>query len=140
MKYLLDTNIFAAFTITIPNIKLQLRILDALPESAISAVTLAELTFGSELLPEGRRRREMEDANATLADELTLIDFDAAAALWFGRERARMRRAGREQPILDLIIAATAMTRDLIVVTDNIKDFEMVEGLKCENWLAESRS
>ena len=58
----------------------------------------------------------------------------ALAILRLARERARLAAAGRPPPLLDGQIAATAATRNLILVTRNTRDFGCVDGLSLENW------
>ena len=63
---------------------------------------------------------------------LSVLDFDAKAAAAFDSLRA----VTAKQPIgpLDTLIAAHAMSRDLVIVTDKVREFKRVPGLQIENW------
>ena len=96
----------------------------------ISSITLAELHYGAE------NSRQVADNLAEfeqfVARLQAVLDFDAGAAAAFGRVRVALRR----HPIgpLDTLIAAHALSRGLVVVTDNVAEFERVPGLEIENW------
>jgi predicted nucleic acid-binding protein len=93
----------------------------------VSTITEAELFYGIELLPEGRRRTAIaEAAEAMLSGVFTgrTLPFDSAAALAFAGIAAARRRAGRPMPHADAQIAAVAVSRGLAVATRNIADFE----------------
>lgn len=97
---------------------------------ALSAMTVAELRFGA--LRSSDPERSLAAVEAFLEAPLEIIAFDAEAA----RHHAEIRLALRSQPIgeRDLVIAATARTGPLIVVTGNRKHFERVPGLAVEDW------
>ena len=98
---------------------------------AISAITLAELEYGV------CNSTSFEKSKNKLVQFLTLVDvlpFDSSAALVYGDIRTSLRRKGTPIGPLDTLIAAHAKSKGLIVVTNNIREFERVEGLKIENW------
>ena len=67
-----------------------------------------------------------------------LIDieaFDLNAAVEFGKIQSELKQIGRPTGELDALIAAVARSRDDIIVTNNIKDFENIPNMKLENWL-----
>jgi tRNA(fMet)-specific endonuclease VapC len=68
--------------------------------------------------------------------EVALIPFDADCAAQFGRLRVDLRRWGRPVDNMDLLIAATALVYDLILVTHNTVDFQDIPNLRLEGWLA----
>ena len=75
-----------------------------------------------------RRYREL------LEGRYAVLSFDSAAAELFGMLAARLRDAGRTNPIVDLLIAATAMHHGLIVATLNIRHFKDIPELQTEDW------
>jgi hypothetical protein len=94
----------------------------------VSAVTVAEIQYGLQILPEGRRRRSLEDRFARFVAEGfsgRVLPFDADAAQRYGEIMAARRGAGRPMSILDGQIAAIARARRLAVATRNVRDFEL---------------
>lgn len=53
----------------------------------------------------------------------------------YGKEKARLRSKGKMISDFDLLIGCTAIEKDLIMVTENIKEFERISGIKIENWI-----
>jgi tRNA(fMet)-specific endonuclease VapC len=96
----------------------------------ISSIVLAELHYGVE---KSQRISDNLDRLEQFVSRLAVLDFDAAAALEFGR----IQFALRQSPIgtLDTLIAAHALSRDLTVVTANVDEFARVPGLRVETWL-----
>jgi hypothetical protein len=87
----------------------------------LSVVTLGELYFGVEQLPEGKRRRGLEawlaEVEQNYAGRVIVLD-DAVARLW-----GRLRAESAGTALVDAQIAATAMTYGFTLVTRNLKDF-----------------
>jgi predicted nucleic acid-binding protein len=130
---LLDTNIFSGL-MREPRDPAVVRWLDSLAPEDIwtTAITVFEVQMGLELLPPGRRRRELEDAFASTINREFLdrvASFDHQAALSAGRIAAEQRRAGRSREVRDLQIAAIADARQAAVATRNLRHFEGL-GLK----------
>ena len=97
---------------------------------AISAVTEAELRYGVARSPGAMRRRA--SVESFLADA-TIFPWDSDAAQAYGLLRAEQERKGRPLSVEDLMIAAHALSRGLILIT-NDQAFRFVEGLKTEDW------
>ena len=93
--------------------------------TAISAITIGEMNYGIELLPEGRRRRELEHAIKFLQEDYAgkILDFTGGVAVEWGRLRATAQKRGKKLSVLDSQIEATAIHFGLMVVTRNEKDF-----------------
>jgi tRNA(fMet)-specific endonuclease VapC len=66
--------------------------------------------------------------------DVPCVDFDSGAALVYGRVRAVLERRGIIIGPYDLQIAAHALSLDLVLVSDNVREFRRVAGLKVENW------
>lgn len=66
---------------------------------------------------------------------MPFLEYDRQAAEFHARERARLESIGRPVPFRDSQIGAVAKSRNLILVTANAQDFDMLEGLVTENWL-----
>ena len=129
--YLLDTNAVSAALKG--NAALDRRLQD-LPAAAwcISAVTRAELRFGVARRPNATRLAQVVDA--FLAATRTEA-WDAKAADEHGRLRAALAAKGRRIGDFDEMIAAHALALGAILVTDNMRHFSRVSGLKSENWV-----
>ena len=132
MKYLLDTNIVSVWA-TRDNPALLMRLLQTPPsELAICSVVKMELLYGLALKP------GLKWANAVrkVLDALTVIAFDDASAAESARLRAQLRTQGTPIGHYDLLIAGTALANDLIMVTNNTREFSRVPGLLVEDWLS----
>jgi tRNA(fMet)-specific endonuclease VapC len=101
-------------------------------ELCISTITLGELHFGAE--NSGRRSANLEGL-ARLVDRLDVLPFDDRAAADYGRLRAELRRAGQPAGPLDMLIGAHARSAGLILVTNNVREFARMPGLRVENWV-----
>ena len=126
---LLDTNVLSELARSAPD-RAVLAWADAIPVERLCTTTIteAEVRFGIELLPSGRRRERLERAlNAVFRDVIAgrVLPFDRAAALAYGRLAAQRRRIGRGIDVPDLQIAAIAVARGAdAIVTRNQGDFE----------------
>ena len=103
----------------------------------ISVVTLAELRYGIERMPAGSRRKRLDQ---WLRDELPLrfegrvLSIDPIVADGWGKVVARSEAAGRPISAMDALIAATAETHDMTLVTRNTSDFEASLRLIINPW------
>jgi tRNA(fMet)-specific endonuclease VapC len=131
MKYLLDTNACVDYLNgRFP--RLTERIQQSAPSDlAISSVAVAELRYGAEKSTQAQRNHERLDV---FLGDVPCVDFDSGAALAYGRVRAVLERRGTIIGPYDLQIAAHALSLDLVLVSDNVREFRRVEGLKVENW------
>ena len=124
IRYLLDTNIISELVRPRPNPRVQERYHAHKHEGAVASTVWHELLYGVERLVPGKRRnklaRYMEEVVRT---SLPVLPYNAAAAQWHARERARLEAQGQPRPALDGMIAAVAATRGLILVTRNTDDF-----------------
>ena len=97
----------------------------------MSAITFAELEYGVEVCADPDRERAHL---ASLVEDIPVVPFDRAAASTYGPIRAATRE--RRQDHLDKLIAAHAVSLDVVLVTNNLKDFARYPGVRTENWLA----
>ena len=130
MTYLLDTNtcVYA--------IKREPSVLENLQEHGpddfgISAITVAELWFGA--AKSSRPPQTRSSVNAFL-EPFEILPFTIEAADDYADIRLELEKAGRPIGERDLLIAATARSRRLIVVTSNVREFGRVSGLQVEDW------
>ncbi len=96
----------------------------------MSAVTFAELEYG--VAVSAHRARERRNL-AALVEDIPVLPFDAAAATAYGPIREATRDRKKDQ--LEKMIAAHAVSLNVILVTNNERDFASYPGVKIENWL-----
>lgn len=135
MRYLLDTNIISEQTKRMPDQGVMKRLeLDSI-FAVTSATVWHELWHGVHLYPDGERKQQLTRYLTVLAEDgLVILPFCKDAAEWLAAERARLRAIGLTPSQYDCEIAAVAVVNNLILVTRNIDDFTMFEGLRLENW------
>jgi len=131
LKYLLDTNIVIY---TMKNRPQQVRrhFKDHHGRMGISAVTLGELVFGAE--HSQQVERNLADIEA-LAARLEVLPFDESLAYHFEQIRAELNRVGTPIGPYDMMIAGHARACGLTLVTNNVREFERIQGLRIENWV-----
>lgn len=130
LKYMLDTNMVIY---TIKNRPQQVRELFNRHSGhlCISAVTLGELIYGAE--KSSQPERNLNDIEGLIA-RLDVLPFEEAAASHFGQIRAELAKIGQPIGSYDLMIAGHARALGLILVTNNLREFQRVSGLRLENW------
>lgn len=135
LRFLLDTNIASAPIAMKPNRRLIGRLTEQSVYCAIAAPVWHELIYGCEHLAEGKRRRAINDYLTTVVKtSFPILPYDEPAALWHGKERARLEKAGKSVPFVDGQIAAIAKRHDLTLVTANPKHFALFDGLTIVDW------
>ena len=132
MKYMLDTNICVCVIRQKSHSVLQTLHANLLEGVAISSITLAELEYGVQM---SACREENENALIQFLALPLILPFDEAAATEYGKIRATLRRQGTPIGPMDELIAAHAKSQGLVLVTNNTREFERVEGLKMGNWV-----
>lgn len=131
LKYLLDTNI-AIYVIK----RRPANVLEYFNRHAnhlcLSVISQAELIHGAEKSSKPEQNfRTLDD----FCSRLTLLDYGQKAAAHYGDIRADLERKGTPIGVNDLHIAGHARSEGLTLVTNNLKEFERVEGLRLENWV-----
>ena len=135
VKILLDTNALAEAVRPAPNAGFLKRLRANEAKLAIATVTFHEALYGVERLSDGKRKEGLREYMREVVTKMAALPYDAKAAEWHARERARLEIAGRKMPYADGQIAAVAVVNDLTLVTANVRDYRHVEGLRVENWL-----
>ena len=131
MEYLLDTNICIYIIKQRPiNVFERFKSL-SIGSLGISSITLAELQYGIMKSSSPEKNRDALDRFIT---PLEIIDFDFNATIAYGKIRADLERNGIPIGPLDTLIASHAKSLDLVLVTNNEKEFNRISGLKVENW------
>ena len=130
--YLLDTNI-CIYAIK----KKPMFVLEKIKEKSklgifISALTVAELEYGIE------NSTKIEENRISLLKYLSILNilpFDDKDAIPYGKLKTKLRKEGQIIGPIDMLLAAQALSKDLIFVTNNTKEFRRIENLKLENWV-----
>jgi len=136
-RYLLDTNVLSQVMLPRGHPGVLERLRQDQVQCAVPSPVVHELMYGCERLPPGARRSRLEDfVREAVCGALPVLPYDGAAAVWHGRERARLERLGRTTAAADGQIAAIAAVNDLILVTMNVRHFEPFRGITVEDWSA----
>ena len=130
MKYLLDTNICIYIIKKKPENVLK-HFSKLKPESvAISNITVAELYFG---VAKSSRQDENTIALEQFLLPLITLDFSKDDAVVYGKIRAELA-GGKPIGAMDLLIASQAVSNNLVLITNNEKEFQRIHNLRIENW------
>jgi len=131
MNYLLDTNICVLLIRQkSPQVLTKLTNL-SITDIGISALTVAELQYG---VQKSSRPIQNQQALDQFLLSLTSIPFDEEDALVYGHIRATLETQGLPIGALDTLIAAQAVHNNLILVTNNVREFARVPHLVIEDW------
>lgn len=129
--YLLDTNICIYAINKKPGLVIN-RIKKEIRKGIyISTLTIAELEYGVE---NSSRIEVNRVALIKFLSVFNILSFDDLDAIPYGRLKTNLKRNGNLIGPIDMLLAAQAVSKGLILVTNNTKEFERVEGLKIEDW------
>lgn len=131
MRYMLDTNICIYLIKRKPLTVLERLRSHAISDVVISSITLAELEYG--IAKSSRPEQNTEALQGFLAP-LEILSFDDAAACRYGEIRAYLEGKGKVIGSMDMLIAAHAGSLGCTLVSNNLREFERVPGLRLENW------
>ena len=132
MKLMLDTNICIAIIKQKPKDILQKFSDYQVGDICISSVTLAELRYGV-------AKSQYQEKNQAALDEfilpLEVANFDEDAALYYGTLRATLQKQGTPVGSFDTMIGAHALSLNVVLVTNNTREFNRIAGLKLIDWI-----
>ncbi len=135
MNVLLDTNVLSEPMRQQPDAAVMAQLEEGGHRLYTASVVLHELRYGMQRLPTGRKRERLESyVQSLLTSGLTVLAYDTSAALWHGDQRASLEAQGVKPPFAHGQIAAIAATHGLVLVTRNISDFEIFDGVELLNW------
>ena len=134
MKYYLDSNICISY-LRGRNIDLRKKV-DSFDKALIKipAVVKGELLSGA--MKSARRKENIADVMSFLVD-YEIVPFDDASAWTYGEIKSSLEFKGQPIGYNDMIIAATVLANNGILITNNTREFMRVEGLECEDWTQE---
>ena len=135
ISYLLDTNILSEPARQQPNVKVMQCFSEYDGQYVTAAIVWHELQYGCALLPDSKRKQQLQDYLSTLLDNgLIILPYDQIAAEWFAENRAILKMQGKTMAYADGEIAAIAAVNKLILVTRNTNDFQNYKNLALDNW------
>lgn len=132
MRYMLDTNICICLIKNRPESVIGELRKHKPEEICISSVTYAELSYGVEKSKFPGRNRI---ALVILLSNIEILPFGSRAGDCCGRVRSELERNGTPIGALDMMIAGHAISENCTLVTNNLREFEKVQGLNAENWV-----
>ncbi|MGB3519095.1 MAG: type II toxin-antitoxin system VapC family toxin [Elainellaceae cyanobacterium] len=131
MRYLLDTCVISDFIKG--EIGTKGRLKQTLPvDIAVSTITVMELRYGLALNPQ--RAQKVEPTISSFLTSVTILPFSTIAAGQAAQIRAFLKSQGQPIGAYDVLIAATALQHNLLMITANQREFDRVPGLQTENW------
>jgi len=134
MKYMLDTNICVYFFRGKFNLTEKLERI-GLNNYTISEITLAELVYGAENSMNPQKNHKIILNFSKLVTILPIYD----SIYLYGKEKARLRKLGTMISDFDLLIGCTSVDKELIMVTENIREFERIASIRIENWIDKNK-
>jgi predicted nucleic acid-binding protein len=124
MTYLVDVNVISEPTKPVPNSK----VVDWLTANernlVVDSIILGELCIGIFALPRGRKRAQLEQWFSDVVQTIDCLPWDATISRRWAGLVVDLKRTGDTMPLLDSMIAATALQLDLTVATRNTRDFK----------------
>jgi len=129
MKYLLDTNICIYYLKGLYNLKEKIDSVGS-ENCYISEITVAELKFGVENSEHKKKNKEVLDTflkGIKIVPIFNALDFYAI-------EKSRLRKKGKIVDEFDLLIGASAVSNNMILVTNNIKHFKNIKDIRIQDW------
>ena len=132
MNYLIDTNICIYIMNNHPPKVIEKFKKVGVGEVGISSITVSELYYGV-------YKSSQIDKNSQRVGEFlqpfSILSYDENASRSYGIIRNELEKKGKVIGPLDMLIAAHALSNDLILITNNVKEFERIQSLRVENWV-----
>jgi tRNA(fMet)-specific endonuclease VapC len=132
MKVMLDTNICIYLIKQQPPAILERFLSHPVGDIGISSITAAELAYG---VSKSRHATKNRHALEQFLAPLEVVAFDQVAAWTYGRVREQLEAKGIPIGSMDMLIAAHALSLGVRLVSNNLREFRRVPGLRLDNWL-----
>jgi len=132
MKVMLDTNICIYLIKQQPVSIIEHFLSYPVGDIGISSITVAELAYG---VSKSRHSSKNRHALEQFLAPLQVAGFDQAAAWSYGRLRGQLEAKGTPIGSMDMLIAAHALSLGVRLVSNNVREFQRVPGLRLENWV-----
>jgi predicted nucleic acid-binding protein len=132
MRYLVDANVLSEPTKQTPDSKVVSWLTKNETSLVVDSIIIGELRVGILVLPRGRKRERLEQWFEAVVDVIDCLPWDAATSRRWAELMVDLKKKREIVPLLDGMIAATALLHELTVVTRNIRDFKKT-GVKTFN-------
>ena len=132
MKFLIDTNICIYIMNNRPPEVIQRFKNIEIGLIGISSISVSELHYGvnkSRCIKHNLKRLE------EFLNPFEILPYDENASRYYGKIRSQLEKQGNVIGPLDMLIAAHALSKDLILITNNEKEFKRIQAVKVENWV-----
>jgi toxin FitB len=124
MNFLVDANVLSEPTKLVPEAKVVGWLNAHEGDLVVDPVVLGEVFLGIFILPRGRKRSRLEAWLKVVAQTIECVPWDAAISRRWAQLVSELQRKGRVMPLLDSMIAATALEHNLTIATRNVRDFQ----------------
>jgi len=131
MNYLLDTNICVILIRKKSPLVLERLLQHSFTEIGVSTLTIAELQYGVAKSSDPVQNQEALDE---FLIPFTFLAFDELSTVAYGKIRTRLEAQGTPIGAIDFLLAAQALSNQLTFVTNNVREFARVPGLRIEDW------
>ncbi len=132
MNYLIDTNICIYIINKRPPEVIRKFKEKQIGDIGISSITVSELEYG---VSKSQNKDKNQQRLSEFLLPFSILPYDEIAAKVYGGIRSQFEKSGQPIGPIDLFIAAHALSQDLILVTNNEKEFGRIQSLKIENWV-----
>jgi predicted nucleic acid-binding protein len=124
MTFLVDANILSEPTKRRPDAKVVAWLNANETDFVVDSIILGEIAIGIVMLPRGRKRAPLERWYQAVVERIDCLPWDADISRHWAHLVANLRKKGQTLPVLDSMIAATALAHGLTVATHNVRDFQ----------------
>ncbi len=130
MKYLLDTDT-CIYALKQNPLVLKRLLAESPADISVSVITEAELRTGAaKSTSQGKTMRLVEN----FLRPLSIVEFTSEDAVSYAQTRAKLERTGTPIGPLDTLIASQAVARKLVLVSNNVREFRRISGLRIQKW------
>lgn len=101
---------------------------------SISVMTISEISSGLEKLKDTHKKQCLLNASEHILSSIKVLEFNDEAAWLYSKIRTDLCHADHDIGVMDTLIAAHALSQQLVLVSNNLKHFQRVSDLKLESW------
>ena len=132
MNFLIDTNICIYIMNERPPEVIQKFKNAEIGQFGISTITVSELNYG---VSKSKYQKQNNERLEEFLAPFDILPYDENASKFYGKIHAQLEKDGNIIGPLDMLIAAHTLSKDMVLVTNNEKEFKQIKSLKVENWV-----